>query len=138
VASLGDVAAQFKTTLEKIDQLAAALRIAEDLVQELPDHQLKFDLDTEHHIAAVHLFGPKDFLAADMTGEADDTTAWIALHRQADIRVPTGVTLYIDRDTRTEFPAKAALPLKVLRDLLHEFMRTGERPICVDWQQTNI
>jgi hypothetical protein len=55
---------------------------------ELPDHQLKFDLDTEHHIAAVHLFCPADFSAANMTGDADKTTAWIALPRQADTRVP--------------------------------------------------
>ncbi|MDQ2587278.1 Imm1 family immunity protein [Saccharothrix yanglingensis] len=103
----------------------------------LPDHQLKFDLDTEHYIVAVHVFGPRDFLPADMTGEADATTAWIALPRQADTRVPNGVTLYIDRDTRTEFPAEAALPLSMLRSLLHEFMRTGKRPTCVGWQRAD-
>ncbi|MEU4802999.1 Imm1 family immunity protein [Actinosynnema sp. NPDC023587] len=106
--------------------------------EELPDHQLKFDLDTEHNIAAVHLFCPRGFLPAGMTGEADDTTAWIALPRQPATPLLTGVTLYIDRDTRTEFPREAALPLSVLRSLLHEFMRTGKRPTCVDWQRTDI
>lgn len=105
---------------------------------ELPNHQLKFDLDTQHHVAAVHLFGPKDFRPTEATSDAEDTTAWIALPRQADTRIPGGVTLYIDRDTRTEFPQEATLPLDLLRELLHEFMRTGKRPTCVDWQQTDI
>ncbi|MBB5807928.1 hypothetical protein F4560_007696 [Saccharothrix ecbatanensis] len=95
----------------------------------LPDHQLKFDLDTQHHVGAVHLFGPKDFLEAGVTSGADDTTAWIALPRQTDTWVPSDVTLYIDRDT--EFPKEATLQLSLLRELLHEFMRTGKRPICV-------
>lgn len=104
---------------------------------ESPDHQLKFDLDTQHHFAAVHLFGPEDFLPAKVTRGADDTAAWIALPRQANTWVPSGVTLYIDRDAGTEFPKEATLPLNLLRELLHEFMRTGKRPICVDWQQTD-
>lgn len=105
---------------------------------ELPDHQLKFDLDAEHHVAAVHLFGPKDFLPTETTSDTDDTAAWIAVPRQAESRIPSGVTLYIDRDTRTEFPQEATLPLNLLRELLHEFMRTGKRPTCVDWQRTDI
>ncbi|WP_415366925.1 Imm1 family immunity protein [Saccharothrix sp. BKS2] len=28
--------------------------------------------------------------------------------------------------------------MNLLRELLHEFMRTGKRPACVDWQQTDI
>ncbi|MFT7841124.1 hypothetical protein Q5530_33730 [Saccharothrix sp. BKS2] len=55
---------------------------------ELLDHQLKFDLDIRHHVAAVHLFGAKDFLPAEVASGADDTTAWIALPRQAEARVP--------------------------------------------------
>jgi hypothetical protein len=47
-------------------------------------------------------------------------------------------TLYIDRETRTAFPKEATLPLNLLRELLHELMRTGKRPTCVDWQQTDI
>lgn len=105
---------------------------------ELPDHQLKFDLDPQHHVAAVHLFGPTDFLPDKATSGAEDTAAWIALPRQTDTWVPSGVTLYIDRDTRTAFPEEATLPLDLLRELLHEFMRTGKRPTCVDWQQTDI
>ncbi len=105
---------------------------------ELPDHQLKFDLDTQHHVAAVHLFGPTDFLPDEAMSGAEDTAAWIALPRQTDTRVPNRVTLYIDKDTRTAFPKEAALPLNLLRELLHEFMRTGKHPTCVDWQQTDI
>ncbi|MFI9006809.1 Imm1 family immunity protein [Actinosynnema sp. NPDC053489] len=105
---------------------------------ELPDHQIKFDLDIQHHVAAVHLFGPRSFLSAEVASGADETTAWIALPRQADARVPRDVTLYIDRNTRTAFPKEATLPLNLLRELLHEFMRTGKRPACVDWQQTDI
>ncbi|PSL51420.1 immunity protein Imm1 of predicted polymorphic toxin system [Saccharothrix carnea] len=105
---------------------------------ELPDHQLKFDLDIQHDVAAVHLFGPTGFLPDEATSDAEDTAAWIALPRQTDTRVSSGVTLYIDRDTRTAFPEEATLPLNLLRELLHEFMRTGKRPTCVDWQQTDI
>jgi len=53
-------------------------------------------------------------------------------------RLPERHTLYIDRETRTAFPKEATLPLNLLRELLHEFMRTGKRPTCVDWQQTDI
>lgn len=105
---------------------------------ELPDHQLKFDLDTQHHVAAVHLVGPKDLVPAEVTGDADNSTAWIALPSQTNTWVPTGVTLYIDRDTGTAFPEEATLPLNLLRELLHEFMQTGKRPTCVNWQQTDI
>ncbi|MGM1062749.1 Imm1 family immunity protein [Saccharothrix sp. Mg75] len=58
--------------------------------------------------------------------------------RQTDTWVPSGATLYIDRDTRTAFPEEATLPLNLLRELLHEFMLIGKRPVCVDWQQTDI
>ncbi|MGM1062750.1 hypothetical protein [Saccharothrix sp. Mg75] len=46
---------------------------------ESPDHQLKFDLDIQHHVAAVHLFGPTDFLPDKATSGAENTAAWIAL-----------------------------------------------------------
>jgi hypothetical protein len=93
---------------------------------------------TQHHVAAVHLFGPKDLLLAEVTSDANDTTVWITLPQQTDTWVPSGVTLYIDRDTRTEFPKNAILSITLLRELLYEFMRTGKSPTCVDWRQTDI
>ncbi|WP_367134024.1 Imm1 family immunity protein [Saccharothrix sp. HUAS TT1] len=41
--------------------------------------------------------------------------------------------LYIDKAVMTEFPRHAVLPLDLWREALHEFMRTGRRPTCVEW-----
>ncbi|HUQ54425.1 Imm1 family immunity protein, partial [Lentzea sp.] len=41
-------------------------------------------------------------------------------------------TLYIDTDTRTPFPANAAIPIDRIFAALEEFHQTGERPTCVD------
>ncbi|WP_414672427.1 Imm1 family immunity protein [Lentzea sp.] len=40
--------------------------------------------------------------------------------------------MYIDTDTRTPFPANAAIPIDRIFAALEEFHQTGERPTCVD------
>jgi hypothetical protein len=107
---------------------------------ELPDHQIKFDVDPERQVGAVHAFGPGDFAADPPLNDVDETTAWTARVKGSGGRASSfsDVTLYIDKDTRTEFPQGAVLPLTVLREVLHEFMRTGKRPVCVDWEQTDV
>ncbi|MEO6085459.1 MAG: Imm1 family immunity protein [Umezawaea sp.] len=109
---------------------------------ERPDHQVKFDVDPERQVGAVHAFGPGDFAPDPSVNDVDETTAWIAQVKgfggQTSASLFSDVTLYIDKDTRTEFTKGALLPLAVLRELLHEFMRTGKRPVCVDWEQTDV
>lgn len=45
---------------------------------------------------------------------------------------------YIDNDTKTPFPADAALPIDRILAALEEFRQTGERPTCVDWQESQV
>ncbi|MDX8037564.1 Imm1 family immunity protein [Lentzea sp. BCCO 10_0856] len=47
-------------------------------------------------------------------------------------------TLYIDQDTKTPFPADAGLPIDRIFAALEEFRQTGERPTCVDWQESQV
>ncbi|MEU4801709.1 Imm1 family immunity protein [Actinosynnema sp. NPDC023587] len=42
--------------------------------------------------------------------------------------------MFVDRVTERTFHADAVLPFNRVREALHEFRRTGERPTCVDWQ----
>jgi hypothetical protein len=55
------------------------------------------------------------------------------------IDVAPGVpTLYIDKDTRTPFPADAAIPIDQILAALEEFRQTGDRPTCVSWQESEV
>lgn len=47
-------------------------------------------------------------------------------------------TLYVDNDTKNPFPADAALPIDRIFTALEEFRHTGERPTCVDWQESQV
>ena len=122
----------------------------------LPDHQLKFDLDVPRRVAAIHAMGVPDFLPADDRakvnaeghGTAEETPggvmrAWVtkgsrarpATVRQADDHE---VDLFVDFDTRTRFPADAAISWEELREALKELAETGMRPTCVDWQESDV
>lgn len=44
----------------------------------------------------------------------------------------------MDFDTRTRFPADAAISWEKLREALEELTETGLRPTCVDWQKSDV
>jgi hypothetical protein len=44
----------------------------------------------------------------------------------------------VDFDTRTRFPADAAISWEKLREALEELAETGLRPTCVDWQESDV
>jgi immunity protein Imm1 of predicted polymorphic toxin system len=46
--------------------------------------------------------------------------------------------LFIDNATKTLFPADAAIPFDRVLAALEEFRQTGERPTCVDWQESEV
>ncbi|KOV83459.1 Imm1 family immunity protein [Nocardia sp. NRRL S-836] len=119
-----------------------------------PDHQIKFDVDAESGIGALHAAGMPNFIPprarhgkredaeeqasdemrdwaskADIIAVDDDGTLMVC-----EVKRP----LYIDFDTRTEFPADAVLPLDKVREALLEFMATEQRPTCVAWQDSEI
>ncbi|MEU7476749.1 Imm1 family immunity protein [Lentzea sp. NPDC042327] len=68
---------------------------------------------------------------------ADDTSTGVYATR-AEAPVPGAPTLYVDTDTKTPFPTDAALPVPHLLAALEEFRQTGERPTCVEWQETQV
>lgn len=83
--------------------------------------------DEQVIVAAIHLFGPRDILPAEVASGADDTTTWIALLGQAGRRQPpSGVTLYIHRNTYTTFPKNhsAAEPAPRTPARVHESRQT--------------
>jgi hypothetical protein len=118
---------------------------------DLPDHQLEFDIDVPHRIAAIHTMGPSSFLPADIrahhsgAGETPEgvmrarvtkgSCAQTTAVRPADDHE---VELFVDFDTRTRFPADAAISWEKLREALEELAETGLRPTCVDWQGSDV
>ena len=114
----------------------------------LPDHQLKFDVDVSHRIAAIHTMGPSSFLPANFdvhgaVGELPEGVmrAWVTKGSYSDSTTvgPTcSAELFVDFDTRTRFPADAGISLEKLREALEEFGETGLRPTCVDWQDSDV
>jgi hypothetical protein len=100
-----------------------------------PDHQIKIDADREGGVGSVLAMGPRDFvpeLAPDFARTPPDGGVWVA--RSVGWVPPAGTPpLYIDKAVMTEFPWNAVLPLDLWREALHEFMRTGLRPTCVEW-----
>ncbi|WP_394621087.1 Imm1 family immunity protein [Lentzea sp. JNUCC 0626] len=117
----------------------------------LPDHQLKFDLDVDRHVAAIHVMGLPGFLPADdrvdthVEGEEAEGVmrAWVtkgscasgtAVGRPDDHEAE----LFVDFDTRTRFPADAAISWEKLCEALKELAETGQRPTCVEWQESDV
>ncbi|GLY51050.1 Imm1 family immunity protein [Lentzea sp. NBRC 102530] len=86
----------------------------------LPDHQLRFAADVESGTAALYLM------------DARSQRAWTTK------AAPAATTLWLDRDADIEFPGDSAVSLLVLREALHEFMRTAQRPTCVQWQESAV
>ncbi|SMD22650.1 Imm1 family immunity protein [Lentzea albidocapillata] len=126
---------------------------------QLPDHQLKFDVDVTRGVAAIHAMGPSSFVAQDnltatpkelrdrTEADAEDSEmrAWVTLWKDSsEPATPAStaddgdIALYVDVDTRTRFPTDAAIPLEKLREALQEFAETGRRPTCVDWQESDV
>ncbi|KOV77632.1 Imm1 family immunity protein [Nocardia sp. NRRL S-836] len=122
----------------------------------LPDHQLKFDINVPYRIAAIHTMGPSSFLPAgdrnQKPAKGQSTAAempegvmraWVtkgSYARAPQVR-PTRdheVDLFVDFDTRTRFPADAAISWEKLREALEELGETGLRPTCVDWQDSDV
>ncbi|MGI5501167.1 Imm1 family immunity protein [Lentzea sp. CA-135723] len=119
----------------------------------LPDHQLKFAFDVDRRVAAIHVMGLPGFLpVGDRVDEGDDTAeeppegvmrAWVtkgsctpgvAVRRPDDHEAD----LFVDFDTRTRFPADAAISWEKLCEALKELAETGQRPTCVDWQESDV
>lgn len=86
----------------------------------LPDHQLKFAVDGESGIAALYLM------------DAQAHRAWTTKSE------PTAATLWLDRDADIAFPHDSVVSLAQLREALREFMRTAQRPTCVQWQESDV
>lgn len=98
------------------------------------DHRLKIDIDAVHRVGALHYVGP----APDVP-QGFDVDAWISRAASpVDRALSDALALYIDRDTRTEYPADAIVPLADVHRALREFQDTGERPTCIGWQTTDV
>ncbi|WP_434450191.1 Imm1 family immunity protein [Lentzea sp. E54] len=111
-----------------------------------------FKLDVSHHapVGALLYMGPGP--AVDMTEKAPDFVLTDpASERTTVVEVKSGAwvtraaepiedapALYIDKATGAEFPRDATLPISLVLQALLEFQETGQRPTCVDWQQTAI
>ncbi|SHG02393.1 Immunity protein Imm1 [Streptoalloteichus hindustanus] len=87
---------------------------------DMPDHELRLDIDPEAGMAALRYFGPDDPAGQVTLGE------------------PSSARLYRDIDSATEFPTNAAITLDHLRAAVHEFRESGgRRPRCVEWQEAD-
>ncbi|HEY0641222.1 MAG TPA: Imm1 family immunity protein [Pseudonocardiaceae bacterium] len=62
-----------------------------------------------------------------------DDFAWLTVGSSRAAAGP----VYYDRDRPTIFPAGSVLPLGRLRDVILEWVRTGERPTSVEWLPVN-
>jgi hypothetical protein len=60
--------------------------------------------------------------------------AWATMNPEP-MTEPT--TIYYDQAAETIFPPMCVLPLTRLRDVILEWVRTGERPTSVDWMPIN-
>ncbi|KOV87928.1 Imm1 family immunity protein [Nocardia sp. NRRL S-836] len=111
-----------------------------------PDRLFKLDVSPRGQVGALLYTGPIPAAVVD----ADSSQADAGPERQSDIAkrgawvtrtaepIEDAPTLYIDKATQTAFPQDAALPIALVRQALLEFQETGQRPTCVDWQQTHV
>ena len=100
-----------------------------------PDHQVKVDADGAGGVGAILAMGPRDFVpesAPDFVGTSPDGGVWVAECKSWEPPADAP-PLYVDKAVMTRFPRHAVLPLDLWREALHEFMRTGRRPTCVEW-----
>jgi hypothetical protein len=61
-----------------------------------------------------------------------DLYAWITRSPQP---APDAPELLFDPEAGTNYPAGAAIPVDQLRRAIEEYLRTGERPTSLDWQE---
>ena len=93
---------------------------------QMDDHQVKIDVDTVRSLGAICFYGPHPEVPAGF-----EVAAWVS---KTDAVLADAPTFYLDKATRTEFPADAVIPLSLVHQALQEFRVTGERPTCIDWQ----
>ncbi|MGQ0840905.1 Imm1 family immunity protein [Actinokineospora sp.] len=72
-------------------------------------------------------------LFVDETAAPNDW-AWAALNPEPITGPPT---IYYDQPAETIFPSACVLPLGLLREVILEWVQTGDRPISVDWIPVN-
>lgn len=96
-----------------------------------PDTLVKVAVAPLEQVGALLFLSPRSW---EPPVEGDTSTGVYATRWS----VPSATTLYIDNDTRTPFPADAALPVQHVLAALEEFRQTGERPTCVDWQESQV
>ena len=120
----------------------------------LDDPDRMFKLDVADAVGALAYLGPKpgfdvvfatedgvgmvvELKSGSLKGEPApwDPGMWTTLAEEPVADVPP---LFIDRANRTPFPSDAALPLGRIREALAEFAETGQRPRCVQWQQSAV
>ncbi|ANZ41053.1 hypothetical protein BBK82_38820 [Lentzea guizhouensis] len=98
-----------------------------------PDTLIKLAVAPLEQVGALLFLGPESWAP---TTDGDTSTGVYAT--RAETPVPGAPTLYVDNDTKTPFPAHAALPIPHVLAALEEFRQTGERPTCVDWQESQV
>lgn len=98
-----------------------------------PDTLIKIAVAIPERLGALLFLSP---LSWEEPADGDTSTGVYATRGEQ----PTSdsPTLYIDNDTKTPFPADAALPIDRVLAALEEFRQTGERPTCVDWQESQV
>nr|BFE99296.1 hypothetical protein GCM10020241_09720 [Streptoalloteichus tenebrarius] len=80
--------------------------------------------------------GAISFMGDDPDRPGDEHAgAWVTT---TDQPVRDAPVLYLDKHVPVVFPADAVLPLDVVRRAVHEFRKTGERPRCVRWQESDV
>lgn len=98
-----------------------------------PDTLIKLAVAGTGKVGALLFVSPESW-AEPAEG---DTSTGIYVTR-AETAAPDAPTLFIDKATGTPFPADAVLPVERIHEALEEFRQTGERPSCVDWQESAV
>ncbi|MGQ0838047.1 Imm1 family immunity protein [Actinokineospora sp.] len=64
----------------------------------------------------------------------DEDWAWLAVRARPLADVPA---VYFDQESGILFPPRCVLPMNELREVVLEFVHTGERPASVEWLTVN-
>ncbi|WP_170176282.1 Imm1 family immunity protein [Lentzea flaviverrucosa] len=100
---------------------------------EEPDTLIKVAVAIPELQGALLFLSPQSW---EPPADGDDSTGVYAT--RGDQSMSDSPTLYVDTDTKTPFPPNSALPLARILAALEEFRQTGERPTCVDWQESDV
>jgi len=98
-----------------------------------PDTLIKVAVASPERLGALLFLSPQSWEPPE---DGDASTGVYAT--RAEQPVSDSPMLYIDTDTRTPFPADAALPIDRILAALEEFRQTGERPTCIGWQESHV